>query len=545
MLKLACYTKTFILIGLVFMKLLSQRKFKLTTLFMTLIMLSVLFTTFILLFASYQSEKQSLTNTYLSLNSSKAEKLSKSVNSLFKSMRISLQETSKFLEENPELTDEEIQKQLELLRNNSRYFNSLSWVDETGLLRNIAPISIGLKGRYLTGTTKDVVDAKKPMLTTPYLSPSGNMIVLMSEPLYDSKGNYRGIIAGSIYLQEQNVLNEILGNDIIDENGSYYYVIGPNGKILFHPDTGRIGEVASGNPIIPKILQGNSGMQSITNTQGVPMFTSYNYISETGWGVVQQTPVSYVDGLLKEHIQNLLLIILFPFLVSLIVSLVFARKLARPFIVLADVVNQLGTDKQIQLPVFKSHWNREADLLTKSLIFAIKAVKNNNNILQEEAMTDALTGLPNRKKLHKVLKDLADEGQLFTLVAIDIDCFKSINDTFGHQEGDEVLKYLAATVQSVIRKNDGFFRFGGEEFILLLPNTNSSDAYYVMEKIRTTIANTLSPVGSTITISSGISEFPAHTVSLDELFLFADKALYQSKEDGRNQTTIWVQDDKL
>jgi len=545
MLKLACYTKTFILIGLVFMKLLSQRKFKLTTLFMTLIMLSVLFTTFILLFASYQSEKQSLTNTYLSLNSSKAEKLSKSVNSLFKSMRISLQETSKFLEENPELTDEEIQKQLELLRNNSRYFNSLSWIDETGLLRNIAPISIGLKGNYLTGTTKDVVDAKKPMLTTPYLSPSGNMIVLMSEPLYDSKGNYRGIIAGSIYLQEQNVLNEILGNDIIDENGSYYYVIGPNGKILFHPDTGRIGEVASGNPIIPKILQGNSGMQSITNTQGVPMFTSYNYISETGWGVVQQTPVSYVDGLLKEHIQNLLLIILFPFLVSLIVSLVFARKLARPFIVLADVVNQLGTDKQIQLPVFKSHWNREADLLTKSLIFAIKAVKNNNNILQEEAMTDALTGLPNRKKLHKVLKDLADEGQLFTLVAIDIDCFKSINDTFGHQEGDEVLKYLAATVQSVIRKNDGFFRFGGEEFILLLPNTNSSDAYYVMEKIRTTIANTLSPVGSTITISSGISEFPAHTVSLDELFLFADKALYQSKEDGRNQTTIWVQDDKL
>ncbi|HWL13905.1 MAG TPA: sensor domain-containing diguanylate cyclase [Ureibacillus sp.] len=527
------------------MKLLSQRKFKLTTLFMTLIMLSVLFTTFILLFASYQSEKQSLTNTYLSLNSSKAEKLSKSVNSLFKSMRISLQETSKFLEENPELTDEEIQKQLELLRNNSRYFNSLSWIDETGLLRNIAPISIGLKGNYLTGTTKDVVDAKKPMLTTPYLSPSGNMIVLMSEPLYDSKGNYRGIIAGSIYLQEQNVLNEILGNDIIDENGSYYYVIGPNGKILFHPDTGRIGEVASGNPIIPKILQGNSGMQSITNTQGVPMFTSYNYISETGWGVVQQTPVSYVDGLLKEHIQNLLLIILFPFLVSLIVSLVFARKLARPFIVLADVVNQLGTDKQIQLPVFKSHWNREADLLTKSLIFAIKAVKNNNNILQEEAMTDALTGLPNRKKLHKVLKDLADEGQLFTLVAIDIDCFKSINDTFGHQEGDEVLKYLAATVQSVIRKNDGFFRFGGEEFILLLPNTNSSDAYYVMEKIRTTIANTLSPVGSTITISSGISEFPAHTVSLDELFLFADKALYQSKEDGRNQTTIWVQDDKL
>lgn len=523
------------------MKILSKRKFKLTTLFMTLIATSVLLTTFILLFASYQSEKKSLTNTYLSLNSSKSEKLSRTVDSLFKSMRMSLQETTNYFEENPDMTDEEIQEHLELLKTNSRYFNSLSWVDEAGLVRNIAPISVGLKGKYITGVTKVVIDAKMPMLTTPYMSPSGRMIVLMSEPFYDSEGNYRGIIGGSIYLHEQNVLNEILGNDIIDENGSYYYVVGPNGELLFHPDTERIGDTVIGNHIISKLAQGQSGMESVTNTKGIPMFAAYSYIPEIGWGVVQQTPISYVDELLKKHIENLLLTILFPFIILLAVALSFARKLAKPFIDLADVVNQFGTDKQIQPPLFNSHWNREADLLTKSLTFAIKAVENNNNILQEEAMTDALTGLPNRKKLNKVLSSLVDDKQAFSIVAIDIDRFKSINDTYGHQEGDEVLIFLTKTVQIMLRKKDYFFRFGGEEFILLLPDTHSFEAYNLTEKMRTTLANSISPVGRPITISSGISEFPSHTHSLDDLFLFADKALYQSKANGRNQTTVWEQ----
>lgn len=72
------------------------------------------------------------------------------------------------------MSDQEIQEQLELLRNSSRYFNSLSWVDETGLVRNIAPLSTGLKGQLITtGKTKKVLDAKKPVLTAPYTGPSG------------------------------------------------------------------------------------------------------------------------------------------------------------------------------------------------------------------------------------------------------------------------------------------------------------------------------------------------------------------------------------
>lgn len=521
------------------MKKLFKRKLKLTTLFITLIITSVLLTTVILLFASYQSEKRSLTDTYLFLNYSKSDKIGDSVNSLFKSMRISIQETTEFLQDHPDMKDEEIQEHLELLRSNSRYFNSLAWIDETGLVRNIAPATVGIKGDYITGVTKEVVNSKKPMLTSPYKAPTGRMLVLMSEPFYDNNGNYRGIIGGSIYLHEQNVLNEILGNDIVDQNGSYYYVVGQNGVLLFHPDTKRIGETVEDNPIISKLVQGESGMQRVTNTVGLQMFAAYNSIPEIGWGVVQQTPVAYVDGLLKKHIQNLLLTILIPFLILLIVSIGLARGLAKPFIHLADFVNQFGSDNEIKTPKFQSHWNREADLLTKSLIIAINAVEKNNNKLVEEAMTDSLTNLPNRRKLNEVMMRLATKKNLFSLVALDIDHFKSVNDTYGHQMGDEVIKYLVKTIQTIVKEKDAFFRFGGEEFVLLLPDTNSEEAYIITEKIRTKVASSISPVGKTITISLGISEFPEHTESLDDLFLFADKALYVSKSNGRNQTTIW------
>ncbi|SOC11285.1 diguanylate cyclase (GGDEF)-like protein [Ureibacillus xyleni] len=516
-----------------------NRKYKLTTLLTGLILTSVLLITVFLLFASYQFEKKSLTETYLTLNYSKSEKISQSVNSLSKSMRSSLQEITKFLSENPEMTSREIQEHLELLKNNNRYFNSLTWIDETGLVRNIAPVNVGIQGDYVTGVIKEAVDSKKPMLTPPFSGLTGRIIVLMSEPFYDAKGNYRGIIGGSIFLQEQNVLNEILGNDIVDQNGSYYYVVGPDGKLLFHPNLNRIGDRVKGNQVISKLIQGQSGMERVVNTKGVPMLAAYSYIPEIGWGVVQQTPVSYVEELLKKHIQKLLATIFLPFLILLFLSISFARKLAKPFIDLADVVNQFGSDKPIQPPKFQSHWNREADLLTKSLIIAISAVEKNKNKLVEEAMTDSLTHLPNRRKLTEVVNKLSKDKQQFSLIVLDIDHFKSINDTYGHQIGDEVLKFMAETVQSVISQKDVFFRYGGEEFILVLPHLNSNEAYLIAETIRTTIANKISPMGKPITVSLGISEFPSHTESLKDLFLFADKALYESKSKGRNFVTIW------
>jgi diguanylate cyclase (GGDEF)-like protein len=520
-------------------KLISNRKLKLTTLLTSLVSASVIFTTLILLFASYQSEKEALTDTYLSLNYSKSDKLSSSVDSVFRSMRTSLEETTAFLTEKEELTDEEIQEQLELLRNTSSYFNSIAWVDETGLIRNIAPLSIGLKGEIIkSGVSKEVLDSKRAALTEPYIATSGRLIILMSEPLYDNLGNYKGIIGGTVYLQEQNILNQILGNDIVDNSGSYYYVVGPGGKLLFHPDSNRIGEAPTENPVIRKLIDGESGMKRVTNTKGIPMLAAYSIVPETGWGVVQQTPVLYINEVLFDRIQKLILYMLPPFFLLLVLSIYLARKLAEPFITLAEHVNQLASGQVVSVPVIQSHWNREADILAKSTTIAIEAVQKNNYKLIHAATTDPLTELPNRRKLNETMESWRSEGLVFSLIAIDIDRFKLINDTYGHQDGDKVLKFLADTIQTIVRKTDICFRYGGEEFVLLLPHTTSLEAYNIAEKIRLILENTNSSVGKPITISLGISEYPLHSSSLDELFSLADKALYQSKLEGRNRTTI-------
>ncbi|WP_456271020.1 sensor domain-containing diguanylate cyclase [Bacillus sp. AK031] len=520
-------------------RIIHNRKYRLTTLLTGLVTASVLLTTVILLIASFQSERESLTNTYLSLNYSKADKISRSVDSLFHAMRNSLEKTAAYLSEHENLTDHEIQEQLELIRESGRYFNSLSWVDETGLVRNIAPSSVGLKGEYITGITKDVVDSKEATLTTPYVAPSGRLIVLLSQPIYDKEGKYRGMLGGTIYMHQRNVLNEILGNDIIDENGSYYYVVGPDGKLLFHPDTERIGQDVTANKVVRKLTQGKSGMEKVINTKDVSMLAAYSFIPDSQWGVVQQTPISYINELLINNIKKLFLYILSPFLILLLVSITLAQKLAKPFINLANVVNRLGDGHKVTLPENETHWNREADLLTKSVRIAVQTVQESHHQLEQEAITDALTGIHNRRKFQEVLESWTIAGQKFSLVVFDIDHFKAVNDTFGHQAGDEVLRFLADTVQARLKKKERFFRYGGEEFVLLVPNSSAADSFKLAEEIRTAIEGSSNPVGRPVTVSLGIADFPGDALTSQQLFDYADKALYQAKIEGRNKTVIW------
>lgn len=285
-------------------------------------------------------------------------------------------------------------------------------------------------------------------------------------------------------------------------------------------------------------MNGQSGQEQVTNTQNIPMLAAYNIIPETGWGVVQQTPVSFMEDFLLEHIQKLVARVLPPFILLLLLCIFIARKLAAPFIRLTDVMNQLALGKSVPIPNNQSHWNREADLLTKSVVIAIKAVNENNHQLTHAAMTDPLTGIPNRRKLNETMEEWADQNRLFSLVEIDIDHFKRINDTYGHQMGDEMLKTLAQTIQSVIREKDLCFRYGGEEFIALFPDTSGSEAYSIAEKVRIAVENKMKIEGKSVTISLGISQSPLQSASLEGLFKLADDALYRSKFEGRNRTTI-------
>lgn len=165
----------------------------------------------------------------------------------------------------------------------------------------------------------------------------------------------------------------------------------------------------------------------------------------------------------------------------------------------------------------------------------------NANLL-EQSIKDPLTELGNRRVLNTCLqKEMSRitrmrDGDL-SIIILDVDLFKHYNDSFGHPEGDKVLKMLADRLKSTSRVYDVVTRFGGEEFAIVLPDTNSKTAMEVAERLRSSVVENTWP-NSQITISVGVCTWIEGMTS-DELIKFADNALYRAKRNGRNCTMSW------
>jgi diguanylate cyclase (GGDEF)-like protein len=174
----------------------------------------------------------------------------------------------------------------------------------------------------------------------------------------------------------------------------------------------------------------------------------------------------------------------------------------------------------------------------------ILANQRNLALAETRAASDTLTGLPNRRSADEALKRmLAHGGRTLTplaLVLLDLDRFEHINDTYGHERGDLVLAMVGAVLRSVLRASDFAARFGGEEFIILLPDTDRSGALILAEKLRTAIANAeVAGVGS-VSASLGVAVMPDDAGDPEQLLRKADRALYVAKSGGRNRVETVV-----
>ncbi len=158
---------------------------------------------------------------------------------------------------------------------------------------------------------------------------------------------------------------------------------------------------------------------------------------------------------------------------------------------------------------------------------------------EEQASTDHLTGLANRRRFERQLERevarTARHGRPFSLITIDIDHFKQVNDTYGHEAGDEAIKTLARVLQQGTRGIDLAARIGGEEFAVILTETNLSGAVEVAERLRVTLKSIeIQPVGQ-IAASFGVAECPSQAETARELVTRADAALYEAKREGRDR----------
>ncbi|MEP6463572.1 MAG: GGDEF domain-containing protein [Frankiaceae bacterium] len=164
-------------------------------------------------------------------------------------------------------------------------------------------------------------------------------------------------------------------------------------------------------------------------------------------------------------------------------------------------------------------------------------------LAEYRANNDSLTGLPNKRATEDTLKRMvAQAGRSLTPLAavmVDLDHFKAINDRFGHALGEEVLAAVGTAISSSLRISDFAGRFGGEEFLILLPETGLDAAWQVAEKIRTTVAAISIPgVEREITASLGVAGLLEHAGNATGLLREADRAQYSAKAAGRNRTTM-------
>jgi len=161
-------------------------------------------------------------------------------------------------------------------------------------------------------------------------------------------------------------------------------------------------------------------------------------------------------------------------------------------------------------------------------------------IINESATTDYLTGLANRRKVTGELDKVLSSNKTYSIILIDIDHFKEINDTHGHDVGDKILRRFARFLLHNVNKTSTVGRWGGEEFVLLMPNTNASTAMKEAERVRTLINNeNLAPEGQTkkLTASFGVAE-NEEKEAWETVIKRADVALYRAKHAGRNQTVL-------
>ncbi len=166
--------------------------------------------------------------------------------------------------------------------------------------------------------------------------------------------------------------------------------------------------------------------------------------------------------------------------------------------------------------------------------------------LQRLAALDPLTGVFNRRfglgRLHEEFERSIRSSIPLGLLMLDIDHFKSVNDTYGHQVGDRILKSVASIIRSILREGDILVRYGGEEFLAILPAASSEDLRLIGERIRRATEESAHPEGDQtirVTISIGGAAYPNQNVEKESSLLqLADDSLYKAKETGRNKVVV-------
>lgn len=489
-------------------------------------------------YSNYEVQKEQLILQTIEVNRAYASKLSDTTEVFIRSSQQQLTYTANSLF-NKMNDDSRLKEEANRLKFQTDSFNSVVISDASGLTQAASPETLDLVGRKLSSAgSLAALEEKRALISSPYVSTLKNLIVFLSAPIFDMNGRYLGFLGGSIYLKSPNILRKILGEHYY-KNGSYIYVIDQDKQVLYHPEKSRIGSFVAENDGIDEILATKEGGMLLNNSNGIEMLAGYSTIPSTGWIVITQSPLKStlvpLTGIMEKVILRTLPLALGVFLFIWL----FARAISKPLQQLADKARSLDSPTVSQDIENIHSWYVESLGLKRAMLSGVKLIQNQIGDLKRDAETDPLTGANNRRAFQFKLKQLALLEMPFSVLALDIDYFKRINDSYGHSVGDDVLKQHTQILNRFCRDGDMVARTGGEEFVLLLKETSIEDAFLVAERLRIAISEETFDVVGNITVSIGVSTWAmSDGISVGNTLSLADKALYQAKEQGRNRCII-------
>lgn len=366
-------------------------------------------------------------------------------------------------------------------------------------------------------------------------------LISLSKVLYDDNNKITGVIAIDTSVDKINKLIsekesgfQSLNTFIVKDNVIIFH---PNKLYLFKPITELITSPIDFNP-----NNKNGSFDFVFKDQNMIGF--YNYLDSVGWFVISTVNKNeIISDILSKMIYPLSILIMLSLTVTFLNSFTLNRNIVNPIIALKNsVVNLTQGIKTIK----KSYPNNEIGVIASEIerITETELYKRNielaklNEKLKELSIRDKLTGLYNR---HKMDEELSKAFYLwerykknFSVLMIDIDRFKKVNDEHGHLVGDRILVEFSEILTKNLRKSDVISRWGGEEFLVLMPETSLPQAIEAAEKLRKIVENNTFHENIKITISIGVSDIE-NSKSIKELINAADINLYKAKHLGRNK----------
>ncbi|MDA8485465.1 sensor domain-containing diguanylate cyclase [Pseudomonas resinovorans] len=498
------------------------------------VVLSVLATLCNSLIVAYRVQRDALIHSALEANSAYAAKVASS-------MGVFLDSTHSRLKYSAEILAAHWDDPLVLMAESSRLrtqdsdFNSIAILDASGKVLQASSPALRVDGLKLASeAAQQALKQRRPLISPAYVSVAGHLVVFISQPIINSSGQFLGVVGGAVYLQEKGALHTVISNHFHHE-GTQVFVVDVNHRILYHPNPKRIGEVLKSNLLVESALRGGSGAMAISNSQGIPMLAGYAQVPDAQWALVAQQP------------RDLALAPLGPLMLEMIVGVIPAGiagfglilagtvLIARPLRQLSAAANQLAApDTTAQL--LRVHaWYRDVSAIRQAMLTGVQLLQQRLGRLSHEAQSDPLTGLANRRAMTTLLDMLAQTEQSYSVLALDIDHFKRVNDTYGHDVGDLALKHVAEILKKNSRASDLACRTGGEEFTLVMPDTPIEVARSIAERIRENVAASEAPQAGKLTISIGVALRNDTTSTPDALLKLADERLYRAKQNGRNQ----------